>query len=84
MRFEANGRLFSGIGGSIIKSPDVAQMAYHVDGDTTAHSQLKNSVFYMVNRDATKKEEYDCPRLLEYRDAVNELSWSSASKLAQD
>ena len=79
-RFEANGRLFSGIGGSIIKTPDITQLAYRPEGNA-APVQLKNSVFYLVSRDATRKEEYDSPKLLEYRDAVDELVRSSGKPI---
>ena len=72
LRFEAHGRLFSGIGGSIIKTPRVAQIAHRPEGEA-APVQLKNSVFYLVSRDATRKEECNCPRVREYRDAIDEL-----------
>ena len=72
LRFEANGRLFSGIGGSIIKGPEIVQLAHRTEGDA-APVQLRNSTLYLLRRHAIKQEEFHAPTLLEYRDAVDEL-----------
>ncbi|EPT02579.1 hypothetical protein FOMPIDRAFT_1047647 [Fomitopsis schrenkii] len=80
-RFEANGRLFSGIGGSIIKSPDTAPLIYRPEGEAIP-AQLKNAVLYLVGHNVAKQREIDSPKLLEYRDAVVELGRPSKSSPA--
>ncbi|EPT02589.1 hypothetical protein FOMPIDRAFT_114099 [Fomitopsis schrenkii] len=77
-RFETNGRLFPGIGGSIIKSPDTAPLVYRPE-DEAIPAQLKNAVLYLVGRDVIKKKEAYSPKLLEYRDAVADLGRLSKS-----